>query len=51
MSLDTDETCICTSDIYTKEGSHWKNREISQITNKKFDSIPFENVKKLKVLS
>lgn len=35
MSLDEDETCLCTSDIYTRESVHWKNREINQLTTKK----------------
>jgi hypothetical protein len=35
MSLDEDEACLCTSDIYTKDSVHWKNREINQLTTKK----------------
>lgn len=51
MSLEDDETCLCTSDIYTKHDGHWKNREISQITTKKLDSIPIEEITKIKILS
>jgi hypothetical protein len=40
MSLEDDETCLCASDIYSKADSHWKNREISQLTTKKLDNIP-----------
>lgn len=51
MTLDDDEVCLCASDIYTKNHSFWKNREISQITTKRLDSIPIPNIKKIKVLS
>lgn len=51
MVLDDDEVCLCASDIYTKNQSFWKNREISQITTKRLDSIPIKNIKKIKILS
>lgn len=51
MSLDDDEVCLCTSDIYTKASCFWKNREISQITTKKLDTTPISQIKKLKILN
>lgn len=51
MSLEDDETCLFASDIYTKMDSHWKNREINQITTKKLDSIPISDITKIKVLN
>lgn len=50
MSLDGDESSLCTSGIYSRESVHWNNREISQLTTKKLDNILIESIKKIKVL-
>lgn len=51
MSLEDDETCLCSSDIYRKVDSHWKNRETIQLTSKKLDDLPISKVKKVKLLN
>jgi hypothetical protein len=33
------------------DGLHWKNRETSQLTTQKLDSIPIEEIKKIKLLN